>query len=445
MHSTMGVILTIAIVLMAVAALAFVGFIIYVWVLGPKRSIARARRVDHPNEEEPEEEEEEEEEEDAEESSAEIRNGTPAYKKWSFWIIFWVIYSALMSTSITFAKHWLVIASDGSIMIQQTDPADEVSFAIQLGWITISLLITYLVGSLIGPNGKPNQVNANEMGGLFLFGDFIQEVGPGLMLVPMGLCKMEKVSTLQHEEEFPGNPEDIWYGDPKEGKIPDGMRMPLRVTFLAEPQKEKADRDPFKSRITTEVFLVLVFRISNFLGFFKSVGSIENFRRVMEDALTGEAQELLPKRTLGATMLDLNNINRGLKEKAIEWLGQSKLNGVQILDARIKSMPLDHTLNEAIRDAAASIAKANKTRQEADGIAYKVKEEGIAANDVLEDLRKKLGLTAEEMIALRVGEQLSKNGNIDFIVGDTGVANIGRQLAIGAKSGSRTTKPRRAS
>jgi len=185
-------------------------------------------------------------------------------KKKKGWNLFWFI----VKTIVIFALFLLV----AKIIMNFTNPND---------WPNkINLLKATFYAEILYSMLSFRRVKPKELAAVLFFDKPIAEVGPGLHFVPFLVCSLAIETRLTQQLQFPADPEDV----DKSGNdiIEHGKVAPIRVTHSGSTD---ANIDPLERRMTTEVSALCRYRISDYLTFLKTIGSIEEMRRQIRDTV----------------------------------------------------------------------------------------------------------------------------------------------------------------
>ncbi len=129
--------------------------------------------------------------------------------------------------------------------------------ALTIDWFFFSLLFyaLYVVKTF-------RFVGASDIGATGLFGNFVENLEPGLHLCPWLFYSFLRESAQDIDREFPEEPENVQKSN--QDAIEPGKKAPIRV--MAGGTKEGSE-DPLDSRITAELQFVAVYSISNLVFF----------------------------------------------------------------------------------------------------------------------------------------------------------------------------------
>ncbi len=351
----------------------------------------------------------------------------------------------------------------------------EFEFSFAKLWLYLS--IAYIIGSF--RFGTP--IPADHIGLRLLFGKPFGELAPGLPLVPLFFCTMDKDSSLVQQKEFPADPEHIYRGEMKDAKLlPDNMKPPMRIPFRNSITKDEAENvfgrdheynlpdphDPARTltfeanvpddgislrRVTAEAYPVVRWRIKNYTAFKLNIGTINEVNRQMEDELFSVLTRICQKISLAQAIQNQQWLNAILFKSVLRRIKGDPLThesdewGIELEAVFIKYFYLHHDLNKSIGSVAEASftanatvisAEATKTRLEKEGAGAAAAEhklqkakiagrgEGIAA------LVKKTKLSPEAAAALTVSHELSQGGNL-VVMGNDGLNNlVGAGMAI---------------
>lgn len=306
---------------------------------------------------------------------------------------------------------------------------EEVIFGIEWnwGWAIFFAQILYTIFSF-------RTVGPTELGAILFFGKPIKVVSSGLVFVPLGVCQLAKETRLTIQDELPGDPEKIYRGD---GPAPAGMFPPIRIPFANKPKGE----DPLYRRVTAEVIPVIRYRISDYILFLTTIGSIEAAKKQMEDSTIALCMRELTKIPVAEALIGLQEFNQKLQE-TIENLVHPW--GVEVRTAQIKLINFHHDLNQAIANVPEAEFEAKVLAKKAEGEKRKRQLEGegngLAEQAILsgrtagfEEMAKKLKIKSELVLNAETARAITSNpGQKTIIVGPQGFADIvGIATAIG--------------
>lgn len=282
----------------------------------------------------------------------------------------------------------------------------------------LGVLIGWVLASL-------RQIGPDKQGVLLLFGKPLKALGSGLHFVPFMVCTLCTETKLVIQEQYPDDPENVWKGD---GDRLPGMMTPIRVTHLGQD-----GADPLSRRMTTEVSLVVRFRIDDLLVFIQTIGSLAEAKKQIRDTVTAKAREELAQKTPAETLANWDKINACLKKEVEQLVGSW---GVLVEDVRLEDVDMGHTVNRALRNVTSASLEKEKVKKEAEGERYRLEEEGEgqakarllllqAEAKGTKALADKLGVTeGETLLALNLLREALKQGNQVIISGNDGLADI---------------------
>jgi regulator of protease activity HflC (stomatin/prohibitin superfamily) len=315
--------------------------------------------------------------------------------------------------------------------------------------------VTFLV-TILFTIASYRTVGPFDFGVRLFFGKVIDEVGSGLVFVPVGFCSLRKFSNLVQQAELPAEPEDIYRGtaeDPDGKNIPKGKYPPIRIVF-GEPKNKGSQNvdDPYNHRMAVEVTPVVRYRMVDAVKFVKTIGSWESARRQIEDVVVATLNEKFSQMSPSEALKKLHKINLKLSGKngvidsmLTDW-------GLDLESIRIKPFGFSHKLNDAVmavpiamQRKKVSIIDAEGAREtkrlegEGKGAAEKAELEGRAAGfkNMAETL-KNLGVEGRMVLGAETARAVTNNpGQKTVVVGADGFSNL-----IGlATSVSETLKP----
>lgn len=217
--------------------------------------------------------------------------------------------------------------------------------------VFLGLIILHFIASF-------RTLHAQDIGGVLFFGDFVKEVEPGIIIVPVFCCRLVSETGLVIQRQFPDEPENI---DKTGNDIPaKGKVFPVRVTHA-----EKKSDDPLDRRITSETTFIVRFKIKkgHFKDFYTNIGSIEEAIKQMRDA--GESQLKIEhsSQTVAEALKNQESTNDSLRDK-IEKLVAGW--GTHIEDVHIIEIGLNHAINIAIAKVPESEYKKKATITDAE-------------------------------------------------------------------------------
>ena len=290
------------------------------------------------------------------------------------------------------------------------------------GWAAFWLQITYLLWSF-------RRVGPTETGVNLLFGKPIQKMNSGLTFVPYGIFELVTITKIVREKEYP-DPEKLWRGD---GPIPEGKIPPIRVIQGQQKKVGSKEEDPLDKRITTEVSAVVRYRITDFMTFIGTIGSLAELDRTIEDLLVADIRKELAIISPAQTLKTWGFIQKRLQDE-VEKLVNSW--GVEVQTVRLKEIDIGHRVNTALMDVVAAtlnkkttitnagaekekrvlegtgLAKARRILLEAEAFGYK-------------KIANELNIKESELILFaETVKTLTENSQYTLLAGSPGVADL---------------------
>lgn len=305
-------------------------------------------------------------------------------------------------------------------------------------------LVLYTIASL-------RQIGPTEIGARIFLGKPIDNVSSGFVFVPLFVFKLGKETKLIIQNEFPGEPKDI-YREPKDGGdgiIPPGKVPPIRIPF-GNPGEQTCfvlECDPLNQRLIEEVSPVVRWRINDYVKFLTTIGDRDSAERQMEDLCVATLSREFGKVTPAQVIEDYPKYNKTLTDEindAIEtW-------GITVESARVKVINFSRDLNKAVQTIAEETAKGKAEVIKAEGLkksailagegaggAEKAVLEGRTAG--LKKMAEDLGLSGEMILAAETARAITSNpGQKTIIAGSSGfseLATIGSVLGETLKTG----------
>lgn len=199
------------------------------------------------------------------------------------------------------------------------------------------------------------QVRVNELGGTEFFGAPITEVEEGPHFVPFLLCRLRKLPAQTLEDEFPGEPEDVFKGADIDFDHTSGLVRPIRIT--AGSHSEDDASGPLEVQMTAEVQAYVHWFIKRkfLFNFLRKVGSVAAARQRLRDTAERVLAEIAGEHTMGWIVKNTKIINDTLKQRLAELVDSW---GVEIETAGIKEPDLSHEVNKKLAAIAESKAAA---------------------------------------------------------------------------------------
>jgi regulator of protease activity HflC (stomatin/prohibitin superfamily) len=351
------------------------------------------------NKEQETDEEQKKEGKNEEEEEIEIKKKTDV----TFWVIIAISYITLFALEYFFSAKKMMIFDE------------EWNW----GWAIFFAQILYTIFSF-------KTVGPTELGAILFFGKPIKPVSSGLVFVPFLICQLVKETRLTMQDELPGDPEKTYRGD---GIVPAGMFPPIRIPFANITEGD----DPLYRRVTAEVSPIIRYRISDYIIFLTTIGSIDAAKKQMEDATIAFCMRELTKIPVAEALITLQKFNLELQviiEKMVrKW-------GIEIKTAQIKVINFHHDLNQAIANVPksefeakvlAKKAAGEKTKRqlegEGSGLAEKAILDGRTAG--LKTMREELGLESGLVLSAETARAITQNpGQKTVIIGTKGFADI---------------------
>lgn len=221
------------------------------------------------------------------------------------------------------------------------------------------------------------KIGINEVAYKTFFGQIKRkyERNTGLVFACWYSHGFHKTSTEYNQAQFPGEPENIWWGDPRE--LPNGKFLPIWVN-TASPKSADYDVDHVQKDVYENNQLHSAMRVpfdgtmiwcincvDDFIDFKMHTGSEKNFLKMARDLFERIVNEEGSKRTLAMIIKnrskidekfksDLQNLVDGAEIDAPNDGGKNKL-GATIINAQM----LDVKLDEAVKDGLDNIVKAD--------------------------------------------------------------------------------------
>lgn len=405
----------------------------------------------------------------------------------SFWRLVGFIYAALIALDI-----FLLVQKGHEWKIGQA-----VAITWNWGMFLLLLKVAHAAASIrmIGPQ---------EIGARFFWGKPLHDLTPGPVFVPLGICQLATEDATVQQDELPAPPEKIFRVKEAAGEetpeadvvpadlVEKGFKPPIRITFgfpgrelRADPEasdeekrliarmneyitaikneKSGADKeektDPFDSRLTAEVFVVIRWRILRFCQFFSTIMSMDEARKQMEDTTTAMLTRAFAKITPAVALEHLGTQSGALLEEIRERVGQktparrvgvgSKPWGVSVETAQIKLINFSHKLNKRVQEMAEAQAerRAKITRAEGEGERKRIERKGeglgeeaylAARGRGLQQMAQLLNLPATIIVGAEVARTIGENPQKTIIIpGSGGLTDLlGMAAAIGQTLGT---------
>ncbi len=315
------------------------------------------------------------------------------------------------------------------------------------GTIVLYSLLLYTAASLriIGPT---------KLGCRLFFGRPIDNVSSGLVFVPLWIYGLVTETRLVIQDEIPAEPDKIYRGseeDPEGSTVPPelqalGMRPPIRVTFsgrnaASEAEKIKDD-DPYDRRLTEEVVPVIRWKIDDFVVFLKTIGSIAEARKQMEDTCVKTFTETLTRVSPAVALRRIHTYSDKL-QAAIETLVATW--GIKIEGAQIKAIKFSKTLNTAVQNVVVQERKKVANILEGEGLGGREKAILDGRTNGFKKMTEDLDVNGETVIGAETARAIAGEGDKSsqrtIIAGAGGFADlIGTATAIGESLRDKTKK-----
>jgi regulator of protease activity HflC (stomatin/prohibitin superfamily) len=257
-------------------------------------------------------------------------------------------------------------------------------------WILLVLVESYVLLSF-------RTIRVNEVAMLTIFDEPIKDFErKGLVFIPLGIAKLVKMDGTIHQEELPGNPEQIFR---EEGKIPDGMFPPNRVKFgPPDPNDKDLADDLYNSQMVAEVPVIVAWRIVSVKTFQdQKIFTEKNCTQNLTDKVRAIfGTNLLSGVTPAKALRKARELNKQgkteLAEATASW-------GIVIEDTYMGTFIYSHDLNKAVEQATEEREKAKglltKTRAETDAKIMTAEGKATAALSEQKELLA-LGLATKE-------------------------------------------------
>lgn len=336
--------------------------------------------------------------------------------KLKFWVIVIVFFGVLLGIEYYFLSEML------SKMTTKI-------FGIELnyGWLVFFGQLFYLIISL-------KQVGPTEIGAILLFGDPIQEVHSGLVFVPKGICTLVKESAAVEQEQYPNEPEKVWKKDSDLMPTDGTFSPPIRITHNAGTN-EQTDKDPLHKRMTTEVSIIVRFRIKkgHFITFLQTIVSIKEAKKQIRDTIIATARKDFANMTPAETLMKWGEVDTKLREEVENLV---ELWGLEVLDVRMEDLDLGKNVNMALRDVPKAVLVKDVTKTNADGEEYKRTHEGIGTAEArrifleaeavgYQKIAKELGITdGAFIIGMETAKAALEKSKYSIVSGSDGMKDI---------------------
>lgn len=286
------------------------------------------------------------------------------------------------------------------------------AISLHFNWVVFGFQIFYLIISF-------RTQRQNEIGGKLFFGRFIQETRPGPVVAWAGIIEHHPEDASPQNTEFPTDLVDEKVIEPEDAKR---MRDPqggggdgvdhYRMTHKGVDEGDEKSLDPLaQGRLTTEVTMVLSWRIKDIKAFLTNAVSRKKFIRQAEDSIVGETRKEFKKGTAAKVYAKWGDVEKDVKTHTEHVLSKELNFGVEISNFAIKKIDLTHEINTAFSTQISSGIRIKS--EENRGLADKVFKELSAQGDKalrkafldgeaegFENIAARLGLPKDQAIAI---------------------------------------------
>lgn len=212
-------------------------------------------------------------------------------------------------------------------------------------------------------------------------GVIIETNDAGLVYVPWLICRLIKITRNQISMELPDEPEKIFFGDvnkdlegSKKGQIPQGLSIPIRVTFGQPNDKSGISSDdplnqPQQTLVVTPIVTVRIYDLELF--YINLSSNLYKMKKIISDVAETMFTTDFGKDTAAVIKQDMDIHRNNLKKtigKTIEMYSW----GVEFIDALIKPFGLSHDLNNSTNNLAIEKQKALAIERTAEAEAKKI-------------------------------------------------------------------------
>ncbi|MEW5908043.1 MAG: SPFH domain-containing protein [Patescibacteria group bacterium] len=324
-------------------------------------------------------------------------------------VVFWII------TTLLFSGLFIL---EFFVLIKYSFAVGKLTW--NWGWFAFWTQITYIVFSF----GK---VGPTETGVKLFFGKPIQKVNSGLFFAPKWIFSVEKITKIVREKEYP-DPEKLYRG---EEPVPPGKVVPIRV--IQGQKEEDIKADPLHRRMTTEISVIVRYRVYDFMTFIGTIGTLEELDRTIEDLLIASLRRDLAVTSPAETLRGWGIVEKKLQKKVEDLVTYW---GVEVQTTRMKEVDVGHKVNSALRDIIAADlnkkstivnAEAEKQKRTLEGAglaeARKIflEAEGIGYKKIADELGLKEG---EIVLAAETVKTLTKESQYTLLTGSAGLSDI---------------------
>jgi hypothetical protein len=309
-----------------------------------------------------------------------------------YWVVLIVWLVVILLATIYGTNGFGLGASDN------LSAAQQVTLAVSLLWVAMSIRI----------------IKFNRTIGLLGLEMPISNVGPGPKVVPWLLVRILDYPADIQQQQFPGNPEEVFKGDDKD-PIPPGGVVKYRPLRLTTGKPADGAKGILEIQATVEVLFYLRIQIVGALEFHLKYGDIDGFWRQMRD--TGQktlTEKFSQCQGLGELIAKLPQIMEALQT---EYNNDAHEGGVIVVESGLDSPDLSKKLAEALRDLGVARSVAEQAR-------VKLTEEGkgraAAERYLIEETAQALENAGDTAKAAYVGARVL--GDKTTILGTEGIA-----------------------
>jgi len=291
------------------------------------------------------------------------------------------------------------------------------------GWFVFFLQIFWVLASF-------KQIGPDEIGVRLFFGKPIDQIGPGLVFVPIGFVQLRKLPTTDIPVEIPAEPEKVDKGNqdnPMEGKVPpirivqpswkeakyfdDKGKLTLTFDQLSPKRKAAIKEDPLSRGITTEINVRLIYYIEGGIPYIKHIGGEDPsaVRERTKDAITATLQSVLSKVTPREALAHKDLISKLVLKSVEKLVGEKQKGGkpnnqwwgINIRATEVMQIDPGETINREMAKAAAANFVRQKTVEDAKATkaALTLEGQGEGAKRKSIHLGESEGLAAKALIA----------------------------------------------
>lgn len=340
------------------------------------------------------------------------------------WAISSLVYSAFFLVALFASRLTLALPFGGGVNV---------------GLVVLGLGIIYLRLSF-------HQVGGDQKAGVFLFDRGLFDVPDdrGLIHAPFFFFKVRRFPAGNIQFELPGEKEELWTEDRQitPEAIAAGMKLPLRITYAEAPENQTdfviegitdetgrevippktvvvSSLDPLRRRVTAGLQLQVVWIIESVIQMYRHVGSLENLRKISEDAAVTSIVRILSKYPYAVSLQAQGTLSR-IAQYEIGELTRNTVQGAHLIRFSTKEFMNSHDLNRTLQAVPEAMAEGNATRTKADAEAYRLKRMG----EGLRDGAKASGLSPEVFTASETAPKLTKGAGTVLVGGTGGLADL---------------------